>query len=69
MNVDDYRGLQDVLFTQSWYIWMTSSTISTEWPRLRCDSRISSEFPPLASMKLVTSSVIFWYLVDSRKRE
>ena len=48
----------NLLFTQSVYIWMTSSTSSTDKPRFRWESRISSAFPPLLSMKCSTSNVI-----------
>lgn len=45
-------------FTHSSYMAITSSTISAESPRLRCDSRIDSAFPPFLSMNSNTSSVM-----------
>jgi hypothetical protein len=45
-------------FTHSSYMATTSSTISVESPRLRCDSRIDSAFPPFLSMNSSTSSVM-----------
>lgn len=47
-----------VRFTHSSYMATTSSTISVESPRLRCDSRIDSAFPPFLSMNSSTSSVM-----------
>jgi len=51
-------GGQCVRLTQSAYIWATWSTMSSERPRLRWDSLISSGLPPFAWMKWRTSRVM-----------
>lgn len=57
-----------LLLTHSLYKAITSSTISTEAPRLRCDSRTISGLPPRSSMNKLMSSIVL-YLTTSSKNE